>query len=214
MAIALEVNDILRIRLATFLEGQMGLNVLHYRISSISGGATLIDDVPAGFYDFVQERYCDLFATQTEFSGVGASIVLPGDRRTIEYRSAGNTGVLLGTNGDETLPKQVTAVIRFRRERAGRMARGRNYIPFPAQTGADFTTGLPNAGYIVKLTDYLNTISPTCTVPIKTHTIVITHGILGKLSGFDPVAAVAVSRRWATQRRRGDYGAQNTNFLA
>lgn len=208
MPIQLQVEDVLHIRLGAYQNGQVSLNNLYYKVSTITGGATFLEDVPNGVFNFAKDHYKVLMTTQASFVGTSARIVAPAFRKTNTYLS--DVALVAGTAGDEVLPTQDCGVWSFRTDLAGRKAYGRNYLPF-LWAGFVQGTGHPSEDYITAASNWIAFMSPNITVPVKTHSLVLNHGVFGKNTGFNPVTASRLSHLFGTQRRRGDFGKQNPN---
>jgi hypothetical protein len=212
--IVLQPGDVLRLRVCCYdtASMQLGMNVLYYRITSIVGGLTYLEDAADAFQSFVSMTQLPaLLASSASFVGCMVARIKPDDTRTNDFLSTADP--VEGTSGDP-LPDQTAGIWSFYRNRPGRMARGRNYIPFPSEDDNIPGFHVPSNAYLTNLTNYISAMSPTITVPVKTHSIVCEHVIHGKLTGEDPVIRSRARAKWGTQRRRGSYGAANVNPFA
>jgi hypothetical protein len=130
------------------------------------------------------------------------------------YSSATNTA---GTGGAVALPKQATALIRFKTLLLGGSGENRLYIPFPPAT-ANETTGEPTATYI----GLLNTMALILAGPVACQSTTGGSGQLIPTLNRRPTSTFPLTQiqaglaghAWATQRRRGDYGRTNRSPFA
>lgn len=212
MGISLQTNDIIQVIQCGYFRGQLSMNNLYYRVDSSSFPGILLDDLPDAFMTYCTGFYDALMGSYAQYVGVMSKIVFPIGRITNVYKST--LAAVDGGGGDTPLPTGACGLIRFRRERPGRQARGRNYLPFPADTELDGTTGEPSAGYLTKVGNYTAHVCFTPTVPVKSHNLVLEQQIHGRLTGTNPVVEVVISQGWATQRRRSDFGKTNANPFA
>jgi hypothetical protein len=122
-----------------------------------------------------------------------------------------NSAVAVGTGVGKPMPGQVSGLIKISTAVGGRKGRGRLYIPFPAVTFGD-DTDQPTAAYLVLLNALATQVLAPIVVIGGTGTaafgLVLYHRTTGLTS---PVVSTAGSPRWATQRRRGDYGRLNSS---
>jgi len=115
-----------------------------------------------------------------------------------------------GSGGAVGLPKQTAGLIRFNGQTLGKHGMGRWYVPFPSTT-ANETDGKPTAAYQT----LLDTLGSQAVINPYDVTVAGTTAHLTPVN-FDRVAVTTYpvnqytsSDRWATQKRRGDYGRTN-----
>jgi hypothetical protein len=83
--IVLQPGDVLRLRVCCYdtASMQLGMNVLYYRITSIVGGLTYLEDAADAFQAFVSKPQVSGRSTGTDRAGwLGAGTTSPSRRRT------------------------------------------------------------------------------------------------------------------------------------
>jgi len=207
------VGDVLEIRTLCFSIDQISVNVMHWRVSVLTGAGVTLQDIAAQFDTDVNGAYKNWMAANCNYRGIGITN-LTGDR-TVEYHATGFTGP--GTQTASTLPTQVTGLISFKTALAGRHMRGRIFPGLPWAGWVLATSQMTAAGLVA-----LNTIrssiglAKTATVGPNGTTIVLT--VMHRPTPARPippnslttdVTTAAASGLWATQRRRGEFGRTN-----
>ena len=127
------------------------------------------------------------------------------------------TDTISGTITGSITPSQVSGIGTWQTLQAGRGYRGRSYVPFPAASDVD-TDYTPKAAYVTRLltllTDMFGTMSANPFVGALGQAVinpVLYHRATG---GFTNVTNFVARKRWATQRRRGDYGRINPQIVS
>jgi len=206
-------GDTLRVTVCCYTPTQIGLNVLYYTIDTPVGAptdaqfATAMDTLMAG-------PYIAHMPSVANYRGVMVQI-LTGGAQTSAVSVAGAGA---GTAGATLAPSQTCGIISKRGALALRTNRGRGYIPFP---GSIFVTaaGAPTAGHLVALGGIANAWGPvhtalvvgagTLNATMKLATFTTIPGGPPILSSTLSVTTLVPRERFGTQRRRGQYGAQN-----
>jgi len=197
-------GDVLRVRYVSFSVDQVAINTLHYTVISTTGAGATLQEIASAFMADVNVAYKGTQTPNSTFRGTGVRNMTP--PRTLEFTSIAGTGV--GTVAANELPRQVTALFNFRTFLAGKKERGRIYLPFVPATfadGAGNSTAAATTAYTALLTAMLisrnvvgaggNTLLNQCIRHADgTMSVVQTHTYTG---------------RFATQRRRGNYGRLN-----
>lgn len=125
----------------------------------------------------------------------------------------GNSTVNSGTGStaSDVLPRQVSGIVAFKGSLLGHSVKGRAFIPFPPEVNNN-ANGHPDATY-TGLLAALGTMyqGPTTFTHLISGATITLRGKLVPLSGTGDVAITIVTPRakWATQRRRGDFGKVN-----
>jgi len=120
-----------------------------------------------------------------------------------------------GTGGATPLPAQVTGIYGTTSEFTGPAYRGRSYVPFPT---SEFVTAgpppIPSNAYLTLLgllalqfTGLLPIASGGVTVTVQW--ILVQFSVGGAVFSYTPLTGFKLPQRWATQKRRGDYGRTN-----
>lgn len=202
----LAVGDILEARTIMSLDEQLGINVRHWRVKSIDMGAPVLSRVAVELSGQSSAEYKVALTSKAQYHGVGVRRLTP--TPTLEAVSDAAAGP--GVGGPTPQAKQVTGIITLRSDTPGRRARGRMYIPFPA-TDANEANGNPTAAYLANLDDLGNDhVGDVIIDDLAGNVATITSIVWSKkFSQFYPITGKTVRDKWATQRRRGDYGATN-----
>jgi len=199
-----------------FMNSQIATNIRTFRWQPTVAGqptnTTKIDDalIAAG----VAIGYGGLLANSATLQGV-RYIPQPNPLGLAPIYSAAL--VQAGIGGAVALPKQATALMRFKTLKLGGSGENRCYVPFPP-AAANETTGEPTAGFIAMLNNQAILLAQ----PID---CLSTTGGTGQLiptlnrrptSTFPltVLQAGTAGHAWATQKRRGDYGRTNRSPFA
>ena len=207
MPVNLAVGDILEGRTYCLVNDQLGIIVKHMKVTSIDSGTPTLAGVALTWGNYVATVLADCMSSAANFRGVGVRRLTP--TKSLEALDA--TDATSGNRGPNLAPTQVCGIITIRTETPGPKARGRMYVPFIAQ--ADITAaGKPAAALVTAMeslgdnyigTSSQGTVGDTCTVE---------HGVYSKkFSTFYPGTVRVARDEFATQRRRGDYGATNAS---
>ena len=122
---------------------------------------------------------------------------------------------LAGTAGTTPIPTQVAGMVSFYCEDGGRKGRGRSYIPFPDQASNVAATDTPITAYVNNLDLFAAAVLGPNEISSGPNTLTLNGGLFDQYSPSIPVFRPFVTwisrRRWATQRKRGNYGRANAN---
>lgn len=208
MGILLANNDIWKVSLYSTLGSQLAVQRCFFTITELAGNP---DDGTLGnsAETALGAKLKDCMVADASFRGIGVQRVWPSpktrERYFINLQGAGNVVT-------PPLPKQVSGLITLRTDFAGRRYRGRTYVPFPGEIDSDGVEGRPTANYVARLDILGNFWSSVLAIANGGDTAsgvpVLWHE--GLVVGT-PITADNGRPYWATQRRRGDYGAKNTS---
>lgn len=207
MPVLVAAGDILLARVVTYTESQLGINVLHYRVSATTGTSCSLDDIALAFDSNWNALYKAVLSQNSHYRGVGVKRVNPNP--SVESTSVTNDGV--GTVLADPGPKQAAGIITKLTGVAGRANRGRMYVPFPTVDDAD-VDGSPTNGYQTLLASIAsNVLTPDTVVAVGGSATLIpclAREVAGVWSSKD-ITGSRVQSKFGTQRRRGDYGKLN-----
>lgn len=218
MAVPLTVGDVVLARIWCDTGaggGQASCNVLHYIVAAIGAIPANDLDVATTLDTLVHTDFKACLCSEAAYRGVQAQILNPLPPNAAKYLAQftiANTGP--GTSGVAIMPPQVCGLISIQTANAGQAYRGRTYLPWPSTTD-DTGTGTPNTPYLANAVAVSNVISSGLAVSASGRTATLVRIILhrkgknGTTPGPSPVTNASVAAKWATQRRRGDYGRQN-----
>lgn len=204
----LQQGDVVETKVYNLLDDQLGINVRHWQVRLVEGPSAQLSELATRLEVLVEPSYKALMAGPASFRGVGARVIDPA--LSLEVYSNTLTGLAAG--GVTPLPKQVAGFISLRTDTAGRRGRGRIYVPFPSTDHVE-PDGNPTVGYLNILQLLAN---------IYTGEVVVAGSGGGSVT-LDPVlwgrelniptliTRNIVPDRFATQRRRGDFGPVNVS---
>lgn len=205
MATPLAVGNLLEVINYCKAYDQLALNVLHFRVAALVG-AWELEDLPEKMFDDQVVYYDDLLAPEASFAGVGVRRLSPGVK-TIQYFST--NAPVPGGYDPPIMPTQVCGIITFLTGAAGKENYGRAYIPFPSAVALDPATGRPDSNYVDFLID-LAGLWDGYTATEGGNSITLEQRIV---SARNPAGLVinqwVAQEKFATQRRRGNYGQPN-----
>jgi len=202
-------NDILEVKYYAFCNGQLGLNVRHYKVAITAGTGALLAEIAETLSTTAAPLYKDLMSNDAQYRGVSVQSVYPTPTGAVVYDTTGND---TGTVASQVLPTQVSGIITLHSAFAGRSGRGRAYVPFPASgDAADDNT--PSAGYVSNLNLLGAFLTQTQTVTGAGGNSTVQPILIrsGNLTTTTPFISYTSRNKWATQRRRGSYGQANTS---
>jgi hypothetical protein len=201
------LNDIYQVKVYSTLGQQGGINVLHAKCTFIGGAGVTDQQIADGYSNQLHALWKALMSSTASFRGIGARKIIP--TLGVEAFSILNQGAG-GVVGDP-LPKQVSGIVTWRTALPGRQNRGRSYIPFPGESSND-ADQTPVAGYVTALGNLINGLVGSLTIAIGADSNAFTTGVYHRAGQTINLITSGTARdRWATQRRRGDYG--RTNIL-
>jgi len=195
-------GDILQFRVITKDEtGGECFNIYNFGINSVTGAIGDLDCAEI-FDTALAPLYKAIMSPTTNYDGTEVSII----NRTpkpITQKWTLNSGP--GTIGTKTLPTQVAGIISWGTAFAGRAFRGRSYIPNLAD-GWKSTGGIPTTFFQTAMAALASSIlGRTSFTDIGTAnaTFILFHR---RTLGFNLMLSYDIPLKFATQRRRGNYG--------
>lgn len=213
-ATPLEAGMIIELGIYCRMGPQLGINVVHHEINSVTGGITDVQLVnwwnASAFGTGLVAKYPPVLTFSAAYKGLALTIIYP-TRQITKYvvSPAGGSG------GNMPLPMQSTGLIRKMGSVPGRHGRGRVYLPFPDQAMSEIDgAGYPsptgvyqtNAGFIAAAlcTAVVGAAIDAGTVDLSP---VIYNRALPAASVI--IADYQVPGKWCTQRRRSESGRPN-----
>lgn len=200
------VGDTLEVRFFSSWGDQAGVNVRHFRIVTVTGTELTHFQIASQLSTRFHNLFKALMHTSAEFRGVGVKRISPG-APTAEATNALDRGP--GTRTGDPLPPQISGLLSLRTALAGPRNRGRMYLPFPGETDST-SAGRPSATYVAALSAVADNLVPAFNLIVGLQ-IVELQSVIRRRTPFviTDVTNILTRDRWATQRRRGDFGAQN-----
>jgi hypothetical protein len=203
---SIENNDYLEIKYYTYLDNQLGENVFYGKILADGGpGPWAPIAVANALSTWLHVQIKALIANPALYLGVSLRYWSPGSPNWATVWSKLNQGV--GNAGATPCPKQCSGIFSKNTALAGQKNRGRTFVPFPATADTE-PGGNPTASYLTRLTAYAQRVD-------NVENIGADYGIAFGLftwrmsASFRAITECVVRDRFATQKRRGDYGRVN-----
>jgi len=201
------VNDVYQVRIVSQYGNQVGMNVRYYVVDNVVGTEATPSDLAVTVDTAIFNAYKALMASTAVYRGVGAKLIWP--TQGIEYYTIANFGV--GGVAGDVLPPQIAGLIGLQTLTPGRHGHGRMYIPFPGETD-NGATGLPSAGYGTRL-NTLGNLMTLAVLKVSGGNTTTWKPCLWNRQANNLTKIISggyYSRTaWATQRRRGGFGAAN-----
>lgn len=203
------VGDLFRVKAASFLRDQLGLNVLYYETLTETAGDSNPTSLAAAFALVAATAYKAAMSDEARYIGQGVTQLFP--VATAEFWT--NDGAGVGVFTGDALPSQTCGILTKKSVAPGRRGRGRVYVPFPAETAND-TKALPNAGYLTALSTLATALGANVTVNEQGGWQAVLRPVIAAAIPGGGYSRLAITQllprpRWATQRSRGSYGAAN-----
>lgn len=207
MAYNVVMNDILAIRIVTWepTDSQLGINVWHGLVASVTGTITQTQ-IATAIDGAVAAPYKAWMGSPATYRGVGVTKIFPLPR-VLEESVNGNNGA--GTGGAKLCTQQTAGLNSYHTGLAGRRFRGRMYLAFPSDTFAT-NDGNITGGGVTAIGNIAAALAFGVTVTSGPNTANIAYGLWGRVTHvFTGWNTVTSQNKFATQRRRGQYGRTN-----
>lgn len=200
---AVPFNAFIQLKLQCVCKDQWGINILHYKRTDAVVPPLPEANVAVAMDALWAPLLKAAISSEAGYMGLSVRVLNPTGLPAIVTASAG-----AGTGGAQVLPRQVSGIITKRTEFAGRSYRGRMYVPFPSEADSD-TFGAPNAGYLGALSNIAIQMVSVVTVGAGYSFQPVVYQRANILNSA-PIINYRVNDRFATQKRRGSYGKQNS----
>jgi hypothetical protein len=210
------VNDFFEVKIACWQLGQLGLSIRHYIAENVIGAFDPTGPFATQLAVALAPDYAAVMNDTGFFLGVSARnmTALPAAAAV-----PSTTGETQGTIAGSPLPGQTSGIITLTTGLRGRSRRGRAYIPFPAAVFNDAATDTPSNAYQVLLASIAVTLRNTQNVVAGGSSVDLVPIVLSQDADTPPsplfafITGTTVRAAWATQRRRGNYGAANPRVI-
>lgn len=200
------IGQIWQAKLYHHLTDQLGLNVIHYRVSAVAGTGSDADKLLIAVSQAFHVRIKDLMVVTATFDGLRLQRIRP-VVAAADCFSTDDAGP--GTVNGDALPRQSSGLISKRTAISGRHGRGRYYVPFPSEDDND-SSPVPVPAYVVRLALLATVIATPLTIGAGANTATLTPVVYDRATGIGVnIVSCTAANRWATQRRRGSFGAVN-----
>lgn len=200
---------ILAIRIYTYDLDQVGINELDYRCSASAGTGANLGQISLNEEARWAPLYKAILPSSVQFYGLGVRILSPNGNKSLEYTSSilrGN-GTAGTANGE---PKQAAPLITKKSDTPGPRGRGRIFLPFPP-SGSSVGNGQVSGAYTASMVNIASAMLTVTTFGSGGNTSSLTPVVYSRKNGltFDITSAIP-SPRFATIKKRGDYGRKNS----
>lgn len=213
-------NQLLKCRIFTSCENQLGVNVIYFKLTAIESAAQSdLQELAAALSNRFTGPYLNVLSANANYRGVGLQNIGSGAFGTtpsVEVFS--NSGADVGAQVSNAMSKQTCGIITKRTLITKRNGRGRLYLPFPG-SGDNTQLGHPTAGYITRAAAVALSLFTEFSVstpgeglnslqPLHRRNIQFPEATQPNWE-YNPIVDTVVRTEWGTQRRRGDYGRTN-----
>lgn len=217
MAASLAIGDLIRGRVWTYApsEIQAAVNTVYYVVAAVGSTPATDQDAADTLDAIVAPDYKALLSGLAEYRGVQMQLLktaYPYHARLIAAETNVNAGT--GTNASTYLPTQTSGLITYQSLNPGSKGRARTYVAFPSQD-LDSGGGTPTGGYQTLLLALASDLGSGLALSTGGRTATLVRVVLhgpDKFTVVDPPSPIiswSVGARWATQRKRGNYGRPN-----
>lgn len=201
------LNDVLEVTVGTYRPDQWGLNIMHWKVTNVVGAGASDLAIAAALDATFAPNYKTFSAADVQYWGTRVKKVFPLPA-TVPQRSVLAAGACL--SGPVSLPAQVSGIISGKTAKTGRSQRTRIYLPFPSALFNDPATDRPLAAYLAAQAALVIFLSGADTITVGVNSTTIEWVVFHRATGLtDAVTTVQSNQKWATQRRRGNYGRPN-----
>jgi hypothetical protein len=211
MASDYSAGNIARVKLSSWMDGQLGLMVLNFKCIVATGpGITDVDLAPVLAGNLAGPLKA-LLSGNAEYLGLSVRnmAAVPAIQSTVSVTGAG-----AGSAGTAPLPPQTAAILSWKTGLIGRRNKGRNYVPFPDEADNP-ASHIPGPGYITRANTLIAAILATQTVTVTGTTVSLVLCITDKVGLLGTnVTRGQLQPGWGTQKRRGDFGRFNFQSVA
>lgn len=197
--------DQILVRVACYVNNQVGLNTFYFVLANAVGTNTL-ENFAGALDSIIAASYKPVLANTASYYGSSVQRIFPAPTQPVF--TVANTGV--GTGGADLSPMQASALITRFTAVAGRTGRGRVYIPFLPTAAYTAVGGLQ--GSFVTLINVIGTalLAPNTITTSFADTIDTNPQIVRQHVTWTTVTSYLTRTKIATQKRRGQYGRANS----
>jgi hypothetical protein len=200
MAFPLAAADILQVTTYCSSGPQNGLNVLNYRVDTITGGTISDLEAATQLSALLAPLYRAWLADDDEYSGLRLQIITPSHKRPYQVSTNGSGP---GVVGADALPSQVAGIVDKLTSMTGSRYRGRVFLSFFTET-ANEVDGVPTAAALALMVAW-------ATVALEPISVVVGGVVLAlvpvvwsrKNSTAQDITGFRTRPYWVTHKSRG-----------
>jgi len=210
MATIISSGDCFALRAWTVLGNQAAVNTWNFNASAVSGAIVTDQDVCTNFDAAIDTLYKNTMPPTATYRGVQFYFTKKTGGLPNYVFSTANAGP--GIVGTTPAPRQSAGILQYEGFLRGPKHRGRVFIPFPAVDQMD-ADGSPLASYVTFLDSFATLLLSPITVTSGAGSVSLNWIIPHKGSPFtfDFVLTARGVKKFATMKKRGDYGRVNTS---
>lgn len=193
------VGDIIEAAYVCFGLGQNAINVVHWRLQSITGVGATMNEIASKLSTDWAGFIKPLISTALTYRGAKVRVVSPVPTAVTLTTSGNGAGTVAG----DPLPAQVAYVLSLRSSLAPPRTRGRIYLPATGESSNDATT-TPTAGYVTNVNLLAVDLQVNKTVVGAGGNSVLMPVLFHRKppQAFYQITASINRTSWGTQRRR------------
>lgn len=209
------IGDVYQVRCVSYTPSQICVNSLYCLVTGVTGTEPSPGQLALTIDNNLSVGYIPLISTNARWRGI--SVQLQSSPKPVPSTSIVNDAV--GGGSGDLLPAQTSYVIAFTNGIANRHGRGRIYPGFGPESNNTASGFLASAGQIIlqslanlMIGSFVN----TQVSPAGTNTLQWVHRTVTKfppptppLVAYQNIVTAVGRPRWATQKRRGQYGRVN-----
>jgi len=196
---------------------QICINTVYFKVTDVTNVGTMLTPSMVGVMDTrMGALYKPTMPATAQYYGLSMQLVNGVGPPPVPINSNAVTGV--GTAAGNITPLQVSGLVSFRTAFAGRHYRGRIYPGFVPVSSVDANGAMNNAGEGLIATfgaGFIGNITITSGANSIIGVFVVRTSVKNILPGgpptitYNPITLVVTPQRFATQRRRGQFGRIN-----
>lgn len=200
------INDIYEAKVYCKCIDQISINVSHYRVNAQAGTGATLPQMAAALASNFAAPFKALLSANADFSAVSLQLIRPLPIGVAQFSTSGaGAGTVVG----DTMPRQVAGIFTLTTPFGGRSFRGRKYVPFPGEADGS-ALAVPTAGYMTRLDALATAYQNFLSAGVGGNTSELVPVIFSKtINTSTNITGYTLRSKWATQRRRGSFGATN-----
>lgn len=202
------IGDLLRIQHWCTQGDQAAVNTFHYKVTATAGVPPTDQAIVDHFHTLGSNNYPNALVQTAKYKGATLQRLSPPPLGPVILSSFGPVD---GLRVGDPLPGQVSGIVWCRGDQSSRHHRGRAYIPFPSEDSND-AFNVPDAQYQNTLLLLAQNLYGTVVVGVGGDTVTLDPYIFSRtLAATFLIVSKGTRPKWATQRRRGAFGARNVS---
>lgn len=191
-------NGIYEIRPIHTQNSQRAINVLHYQYTNLGPGVYDESQFVAAFSLIYSDVIRPMMSVAARYDGAEIQRIVPGRGDAVFSEAGAGPGAVAG----DAMSPFTAGRLKKRTGVAGKRARGRVYVPFPAEADNE-GSGRPTQNYIDRLLDLAIVLSEVLQIDPADPGEALTPGVYSRVGLiFRPITIMLRVREWGTMRTR------------